>query len=175
LKQDNYLIKYNDFKGPAILLLDLVKKKKIDIYQIELSTIIIEFQQFINKAKKIELDTVSGFIYIVSILLEIKSRSIIPSQDKNEHDEDVNINDRKILLLREKQFNTFQKISNYLKHLKEIEELYYIKETPLEAQFIEVFPDIFENLNLDDLNKIASRLLKKEELDIDLSKIYTDE
>ena len=175
MEANNYLIEYEDFRGPANLLLEVVRKRKIDIYKNELNIIITEFQEFIHKSKNILLDTITGFTYIASILLEIKSRSIIPSQDSDQQDEEQDFQDRKLLFLRERQLKTFQKVSSYLEHLKEMEELYFIREYPIEDQFIDIFPDIFKDLNIEYLSRIASGLMKKNEFDMDLSKIYTDE
>ncbi len=175
MESNNYLIEYGDFKGPANLLLELVRKHKIDIYQIRLNIVISEFQEFIKITKDILLDTISGFTYTASILLEIKSRSIIPSQDHEHLEEESDIEDNLFLLAREKKLKVFQKVSNYLVHLKEIEELYYIRESPVEDQFIEIFPDIFNNLDVKFLQNMASMLLKKNKFDLDLSRIYTDE
>ena len=175
MEPNNYLIEYDDFEGPVSLLLEVVRKRKVDIYKIELNVIISEFQEFIKKTKNILLDTISGFTYIASILLEIKSRSIIPSQDTDLQDDDMDFENSRLLLMRERQLKTFQKISSYLEHLKEIEELYYIREAPIEEQFIDIFPDIFKDLNIEYLNKLASGLLIKNEFDMDLSRIYTDE
>ena len=77
-----YLIEYSDFSGPANLLLYLIRKKKVDIYQGKISSIIEGFLEYINKNKEILLDTISSFVYIAAILLEIKASSIIPSQNK---------------------------------------------------------------------------------------------
>ncbi len=175
MESNNYLIEYEDFNGPANLLLELVRKHKIDIYQIRLNIVISEFQAFVKITKDILLDTISGFTYIASILLEIKSRSIIPSQDHEHLEEESDIEDNLLLLAREKKLKVFQKVSNYLEHLKEIEELYYIRESPVEDQFIEIFPDIFNNLDVKFLQNMASTLLKKNKFDLDLSRIYTDE
>jgi segregation and condensation protein A len=86
LDNSQYYIHYEDFNGPAGLLLELVRKKKIDLYQVKLNSIILDFLIFVEKNKNtILLETLSSFVYIASILLEIKSRSVIPSQQKMLH------------------------------------------------------------------------------------------
>ena len=125
--------------------------------------------------KEVLLDTLSSFLYIASILLEIKSNSIIPSQNRDKDDEDIAIVDREVLLEREKQFKTFGKISGYLAKLKESEAFYYVREAPIEKEFIELLPDILKNLKLENLNYLASVLLKKEDFLIDLSRVYLDD
>ena len=79
IESKDYLIEYKKFKGPIYLLLELVQKKKEDIYEIRLSTIIKDFINYIKIKKNILFDTLSGFTYTASILVEIKSRSLSPS------------------------------------------------------------------------------------------------
>jgi segregation and condensation protein A len=171
----HYQVEFEDFKGPAHVLLELVRKRKIDIYQVRLSDIISDFLKYISIQKEVLLDTLSSFLYIASILLEIKSNSIIPSQNRDRDDEDIAIVDREVLLERQKQFKTFGKISGYLSKLKESEAFYYVREAPIEKEFIELLPDILKNLKLENLNNIASVLLKKEDFLIDLSRVYLDD
>jgi len=87
-ESEDYLIEYQKFKGPIYLLLELVQKKKEDIYEISLSTIIKEFIDYIKIKKNILFDTLSGFIYTASILVEIKSRSLISSESRSAHEEE---------------------------------------------------------------------------------------
>ncbi len=171
----HYLIEFDDFKGPAHVLLDLVRKRKVDIYQIRLSDVISDFLEYVKIQKEVLLDTLSSFLYIAAILLEIKSNSIIPSQNRDNEDEDIAVVDREVLLEREKQFKIFGKVSRYLAKLKESEGFYFVREAPIEIEFIEVLPDFLKNLKLENLNYLASVLLKKEDFLIDLSQIYIDD
>lgn len=168
-----YQIKYSDFSGPVNLLLELVRKRKIDIYQIKLSVIISDFINYIRKKRDELLDTLSGFLYTACILLEIKSSLIIPSKSKEIEDE-IDIIDKSILLEREKQYKIYRKISNYFEELIEIEKMYYIRESPVENEFIDLLPDFLDNLSVVNINNIASKLLKKSEPDFSFYNIYID-
>jgi len=175
LETGTYVIELDDFRGPASLLLELVRKRKVDIYNLKLSHVIQDFLDYIDGNKKILLDTITSFLYISAILLEIKSSSIIPSQQKDFMDEDSEFPDNETLLEREKIYRIFSKISNYINRLKEVEELYYVREAPLEAKLMEVLPDFLDNLNIENLNMIASKLVGKSEFMIDLSRVYIDD
>lgn len=170
---EQYLISYSDFKGPANLLLDLVRKKKVDIHQVKISIIIDGFIEYIGKNRQTMLDTISSFIYITAILLEIKANSIIPSQSSIASDEEII--DEETLALREKQYIVFKKISNYFPKLKETESLFYIRESPVEAQFISVLPDFLKNVNVENICRLGSALLMKQDFKIDFSEIYLDD
>jgi segregation and condensation protein A len=171
----HYQVEFEDFKGPAHVLLDLVRKRKIDIYQVRLNDVISDFLEYIRIQKEVLLDTLSSFLYIAAILLEIKSNSIIPSQNRDKDDDDIAIVDREVLLERERQFKTFGKVSRYLAKLKESEAFYYVREAPIEIEFIELLPDFLKNLKLENLNYLASVLLKKDDFFVDLSQIYLDD
>ena len=170
--EQSYLIKYEDFSGPANLLLDLVRKRKVDIYQIRLNSIILDFLDFIKTNKNILLDTLSSFLYITAILLEIKSSSIIPSQSKKE--EEIEIGDDSLLKIREQEYRIYQKAANYVEKLIDEEKFYFVREAPLEKEFLNVLPDFLDKLNMDLINYIASTLLKKNDFIIDLSTVYLD-
>ena len=175
MENGHYQVEFEDFKGPVHVLLDLVRKRKIDIYQIRLSDVISDFLEYISFQKGVMLDTLSSFLYIASILLEIKSNSIIPSQNRDKDDDDIAIVDRGVLLERERQFKAFGKVSRYLAKLKESEAFYYVREAPIEIEFIELLPDFLKNLKLENINYLASVLLKKEDFLIDLSQVYLDD
>jgi segregation and condensation protein A len=170
--EQSYLIKYEDFSGPANLLLDLVRKRKVDIYQIRLNSIILDFLDFIKTNKNILLDTLSSFLYITAILLEIKSSSIIPSQSKKE--EEIEIGDDSLLKVREKEYRIYQKTANYVEKLIDEEKFYFVREAPLEREFLNVLPDFLDKLNIELINFIASTLLKRNDFIIDLSTVYLD-
>ena len=170
--EQSYLIKYEDFSGPANLLLDLVRKRKVDIYQIRLNSIILDFLDFIKTNKNIFLDTLSSFLYITAILLEIKSSSIIPSQSKKE--EEIEIGDDSLLKVREQEYRIYQKTANYVEKLIDEEKFYFMREAPLEKEFLNVLPDFLDKLNIELINYIASTLLKKNDFIFDLSTVYLD-
>lgn len=170
--EQSYLIKYEDFSGPANLLLDLVRKRKVNIYQIKLNSIILDFLDFIKTNKNIFLDTLSSFLYITAILLEIKSSSIIPSQNKKE--EEIEIGDDSLLRAREQEYRIYQKTANYVQKLIDEEKFYFVREAPLEREFLNVLPDFLDKLNIELINYIASTLLKRNDFIIDLSTVYVD-
>ena len=170
--EQSYLIKYEDFSGPANLLLDLVRKRKVDIYQIRLNSIILDFLDFIKTNKNILLDTLSSFLYITAILLEIKSSSIIPSQSKKE--EEIEIGDDSLIKVREQEYRIYQKTANYVQKLIDEEKFYFMREAPLEKEFLNVLPDFLDKLNIEPINYIASTLLKRDDFIIDLSTVYLD-
>jgi segregation and condensation protein A len=168
-----YQVEYEQFRGPIYLLLEMVQKKKKDIYEINLSTVIRDFVNYIRNGNSILLGSLSGFVYISSILLEIKSRSLIPSKSKQiELEEDGQIGDD-ILKRREQEYGIYKKVSHYLRDLYEKESLYYIREAPLEKEFLSLLPDFTEeDMGIEKIYLVASKLLKYREEKLNLENIY---
>ena len=141
IKKDSYTVKYDDiFIGPIELLLELIQKKKVGIYDIKLSYIIEGFAEFIKEKGVVLLDTISSFIYFSSILLEIKSRSLLPSKKKDDDTEGEL--DLSILKRREEEYRTYKKISNYLNNKSLEESLFFIREAPVEKGRVETPEDV---------------------------------
>ena len=168
-----YDIRCDDvFNGPIELLLELVQKKRVDIYDISLSYIIKGFSDFIKEKKNVLLDTISGFIYFFSILLEIKSRSLLPS--RHIADEDKGELDINILKRREEEYRTYKKVSNYINNKALEESLFFIREAPIEKELLNILPDFMEELDLVELWLIASRIFSQMKLEINPGEIYAD-
>ena len=75
------------FTGPFDLLLKLIEKKKIDIYDIELEEITNSYLEEINKLDE-NIESLSEFIYIASILLTIKANKLLPKDEKDDLEEE---------------------------------------------------------------------------------------
>lgn len=81
------LFKLETFEGPLDLLLYLVQKKQIDIRQLSISQLADEFLYYINQMEEFNLNVTSEFISTAAYLLELKSKSLIPSLSDKERKE----------------------------------------------------------------------------------------
>ena len=114
-----YEVTIDGFEGPLDLLLYLIQKNKIDIYDIPIAQITQQYLSYINKWKELDLDIASEFIVMASRLLEIKSRSLLPRASKDDESEE----DMKEALVQQLlDYQVFKKISVYLEE-REINEL----------------------------------------------------
>ena len=68
------------YDGPLDLLLDLIRKQDIDIYDIPIARITGQFLQYVNQLKASDVDVAGEFIYTASLLIHIKSRMLLPRE-----------------------------------------------------------------------------------------------
>ena len=66
------------YDGPLDLLLDLIRKQDIDIYDIPIAKITAQFLAYVEGLKQTDVDAAGDFIYTASLLIHIKSRMLLP-------------------------------------------------------------------------------------------------
>src|SRR5437667_11721232 len=66
------------YEGPLDLLLDLVRKQDIDIYNIPIARITAQFLAYIERMKQMDVNIAADFIYTASLLIHIKSKMLLP-------------------------------------------------------------------------------------------------
>ena len=173
-------IKVADFEGPFDLLLHLIRKNKMDIYNIEIYKITNQYLRYLDEMKEMDLEITSEFIVIAATLIEIKSKSLLPKvKVEDENEEDIE-NKLKLRLIEYKQIKA---VSNFFKerHINS-GEIYSKKPEIIEIEE-EKAPksneDIFKNLTLIDLYNIYNNILdtyhnKQNNINVVQRKIYTD-
>ena len=80
-------VKLPDFEGPLDLLVHLIEKDKVDIYDIPIVSITQQYISYINEMQVYDLDMASEFLLIAAMLLQIKSRMLLPKDDAEEDEE----------------------------------------------------------------------------------------
>lgn len=171
-------IKVANFEGPFDLLLHLIKKNEMDIYNIEIYKITNQYLRYLDDMKTMDLDITSEFIVVAATLIEIKSKKLLPvvkNNEESEEDLEKNLMSRLIeykkikgaaVFLRDKFINSGD---IYTKKPEIIEE----KNIGIKEE------DIFKNITLLDLyniyNKLIDNYLKKQNKEnVIQRKIYVD-
>jgi segregation and condensation protein A len=74
------------YDGPLDLLLDLIRRQDIDIYDIPIATLTAQFLSYVNQLKATDVDVAGEFIYIASLLIHIKSKMLLPRSPSGPED-----------------------------------------------------------------------------------------
>ena len=82
-------IKLEEFEGPLDLLLKLIDKNKIDIYDIPISKLTDDYLYYIKSKNIADMDEMSQFIIMASTLLEIKSKMLLPKDKDEQTNEEI--------------------------------------------------------------------------------------
>jgi segregation and condensation protein A len=132
-------IKLDVFEGPLDLLLHLIKKAEVDIYNIPIAEITEQYLEYLKAMEELDLEIASEFIVMAATLLEIKSKMLLPKPKINE--EEAADQDPRIELVEKLvEYKKFKEFANFLREITQDYELYF-KEP-------EVIDDIKENKDI---------------------------
>jgi len=84
----SYEIRIENFEGPLDLLLHLIKKNEMDIYNIPIADITAQYVAYIDAMKNLNLDVAGEFLLMAATLLHIKSRLLLPQAQEDEPEEE---------------------------------------------------------------------------------------
>lgn len=115
-----------DFEGPLDLLLHLIKKSKMEIFDIEISEITNQYLNYIKSMSDMNLDIASEYLVMASELIEIKSKKLLP---KNDVDEDIEeVEDPEVTLKRRLvEYQKYKESTNVFRDLEKNRSSYYTK------------------------------------------------
>lgn len=82
------VVKVLDFEGPLDLLIHLIEKNKMDIYDIPIVSITDQYIEQLHSLGELNLETASQFLVMASLLLQIKSRTLLPARVSEEGEEE---------------------------------------------------------------------------------------
>ena len=74
----DYKVQFDVFEGPMDLLLYLVRKQEVDIYQVNLTQLATEFIQYVEFMRELDLDVAGEFVVMAATLMYIKSKELLP-------------------------------------------------------------------------------------------------
>src|SRR2546422_8865396 len=83
-----YKVQFEVFEGPLDLLLYLVKKEEVDIYEVNLTKIATQFIEYIELMRQLDLEVAGEFLVMASTLMYIKSRELLPVDQQVEAEGD---------------------------------------------------------------------------------------
>ncbi len=84
---DPYTVKLEIFEGPLDLLLHLIRRNQVDIYDIPIAVITDQYLDYLNMMRTLNLDVAGEFLLMASTLLHIKSKMLLPSSPEEEDEE----------------------------------------------------------------------------------------
>ena len=109
------------YDGPLDLLLDLIRKQNIDIYDIPIARITAQFLEYTHHLKQTDVDAAGEFIYMASLLIHIKSRTLLPRDPLDVHGSDSE-DPRRELVDRLLEHERFKSAAQMLMQKQQIEE-----------------------------------------------------
>ncbi len=162
-------VKLQVFEGPLDLLLHLLEKNKVNIYDIPIVEITSQYMEYIEEMKRQDLNVMSEFLVMAATLIDIKSRMLLPKDPKQEEEEE---DPRAELVQQLLEYKMYKCMAFELKDRQiDAEKIMYKTPTiPKEVMAYEEPVDLQElmsDVTLARLNEIYKSIMKKQADKID--------
>ena len=168
MKKDNDImsltVKLQVFEGPLDLLLHLIEKNKVDIYDIPIVLITDQYLEYIRQMQKEDLDVMSEFLVMAATLLDIKCRMLLPKEVNEEGEEE---DPRAELVEKLIEYKLYKYMSYELKdmHMDAGKTLFKKPTMPKEIEDYEQpidYEQLIGDMDLAKLNQIFKSMMKRQ-------------
>ena len=145
-----YQVRIENFEGPLDLLLHLIKKSEINIYDIPINLIAQQYLEYVEAMKELNLNVAGEFLVMAATLLQIKSKMLLPADEAAEDEED-GPDPREELVRRLLEYKTYKEAARQLDGQEKMwREIFSREPEPLVAE-VESDETLMENVSLFDL------------------------
>ncbi len=156
-----YKLKLDMFEGPLDLLLYLIKKDQIDIYDIPISQVTEQYMEYIEMMKLLNLDVVGDFLVMAATLMQIKSKMLLPPDPTQEEQEEEDPRDE--LVRRLLEYKKFKEIAEELQGKEASRQDLFRRVTDIERlkELKEDAKEVYVEASLFDLISAFTKALRK--------------
>jgi segregation and condensation protein A len=128
LMNEEYKVNLEVFEGPLDLLLYLIKKDEVDIYDIPIGRITTQYMEYLELMKILNLEIAGDFIVMAATLMVIKSRLLLPDEERGPVEEDDEDDPRWDLVRQLVEYKKFKDAAGFLEQLEEVQENVFSRE-----------------------------------------------
>lgn len=157
---DNLLI--GDFEGPLDLLLHLIKKSKMEIFDVEISEITKEYLKYIEDMNNMNLDIASEYLVMAAELIEMKSKKLLPNKNDDEESSEEE-NPEEELKRRLYEYKKYKESTDIFRSLEENRSNYYTKAPESLRNYSEEKLENDGSVGVEDLLEAFRKLLERQQ------------
>src|SRR5215212_9226348 len=142
------------FEGPFDLLLHLILREQVDLYEVPLAAIVDSYLKELDRLQGagLDLDVATEFLLIASTLVELKARRLLPGRDDVDLDEELGLwEQRDLLLARLLECKTFKDAAAVLARLGDEAQRSFPRTVGVDERFASLAPDLLAGVGPIDL------------------------
>lgn len=158
-------VRLDDFEGPLDLMLHLISKQELDLFDLDILELTDQYINYINNALVIHLEVASEYLTMLATLIEYKSKKLLPVETEVLED-DYEEDPHDLLVKRLLEYQQFKEASKVLETFYEerIKE-YSISASPIVEDLISDVEELPLEGNVSDLIKAMDKLMQRISLD----------
>ena len=147
-----YAVQTPVFEGPFDLLLHLILREELDLYEVSLSAIVDAYLVELDRFEEVDLEVATEFLLIAATLVELKTRRLLPNESDLDLDDELALwEERDLLINRLLECKTFKDAAVMLHRLSLDAARSFPRTVGLEDRFLDLAPDLLEGVDTTDL------------------------
>ena len=148
------------FAGPFDLLLHLILREQVDLYEISLTRIVDAYLVEIEKMEQLDLDVTTEFLLIAATLVELKCKRLLPEDAEIDLDDEFALwEERDLLIARLLDCKTFKDAAGVLARLADAASRSRARTVGPDERFVELTPDLLAGIDAEDLRAAYLRAM----------------
>ncbi len=146
------------YEGPFDLLLHLILREQVDLYEVSLATIVDAYLRELDRLENLDLEIATEFLLIAATLVELKTRRLLPDESDLDLDDELALwEERDLLLARLLECKTFKDAARALARMAAVADHSYPRVAGVEERFLDLAPDLLEGITPADLAAAFAR------------------
>lgn len=147
-----YAVQTPVFEGPFDLLLHLILREQVDLYDISLSTIVDAYLAELERMEHLDLEVATEFLLIAATLVELKTKRLLPGDEDVDLDDDLSLwEERDLLLSRLLECKTFKDAALVLEVFHNVAARSVPRRVGPDERYIDLAPDLLDGVRPEQL------------------------
>jgi segregation and condensation protein A len=157
-----YTVSTPVFEGPFDLLLHLITREQVDLWEVSLADIVDRYVATLEQIQAgLDLETATEFLLIAAVLLELKARRLLPGRDTVELEEEIALwEERDLLIARLLECKTFKDASGTMQRIMDVASRSWPRVNGPDERYAELAPDLLEGVTPERLGAVMESLLQ---------------
>ncbi|MBS4753734.1 segregation/condensation protein A [Nocardioides sp. zg-ZUI104] len=171
--QAGFEVHLSNFEGPFDLLLSLIAKHKLDVTEIALSKVTVEFIAHVKALPANDLEETTSFLLVAATLLDLKAARLLPAGDVEDEEDLALLEARDLLFARLLQYRAYKQIAAVFDGRLRVEAHRHPRAVGLEDRFAGLLPEVLIGIGLEQFAALAARaMVPKPEPELSLQHIH---
>jgi segregation and condensation protein A len=155
----SYVVRTEVFEGPFDLLLHLIARQRVDIWQVSLARITEDYLAEVRRMRQLNLDVATEFLVVAATLLELKAARLLPSPDADADEAEAALEERDLLFARVLQYRAYKQVAALFGARLAEQAAYVPRRVGAEDVLRQVVPDLLVGVAPSELARLAAAAL----------------
>jgi segregation and condensation protein A len=155
----DYVVKTEVFEGPFDLLLHLIARQRVDLWQVSLSRITEDYLAEVRRMRELNLEVATEFLVVAATLLELKAARLLPAPDADPDEAEAALEERDLLFARILQYRAYKQVAGLFGARLAEQVAYVPRRVGAEDLLRRIVPELLVGVTPEELARLAGATL----------------